>query len=85
MQHQDGSVHHTTKELDEQRKRKQELAKAGERLKHLEQLEEYRERKMLKEMEQLENERLKEEAEIKKALEKELKYNQYLEKQREKL
>jgi hypothetical protein len=51
MQHQDGSVHHTTKELDEQRRRKQELAKAGERLKHLEQLEEYRERKMLKEME----------------------------------
>jgi len=34
----------------------------------LEQLEEYRERKMLKEMEQLENERLKEEAEIKAAL-----------------
>lgn len=40
---------------------------------------------MLKEMEQLENERLKEEAEIKKALQKELKYNQYLEKQRDKL
>jgi hypothetical protein len=30
---------------------------------------------MLKEMEQLENERMKEEAEIKKALSKELKYN----------
>jgi len=40
---------------------------------------------MLKEMDQLEQERLKEETDIKKALAKELKYNQYLEKQREKL
>jgi hypothetical protein len=34
---------------------------------------------MLKEMEQLENERLKEEAEIKAAIQKELKYSKYLE------
>ena len=36
-------------------------------------------------MQLLEQERLKEEAEIKAALDKELKFNQYLEKQREKL
>lgn len=81
----DGSVNMTTQEMIEQKKRKAELAKASERLKQLEQLEEYRERKMLKEMEKLEQERLKEEAEIKAALEKELKYNRYLEQQREKL
>ncbi len=40
---------------------------------------------MLKEMEQLENERLKEEAEIKAAIQKELKYAKYLEQQRDKL
>ena len=40
---------------------------------------------MLKEMEKLEQERLKEEAEIKAALQKELKYNKYLEQQRVKL
>lgn len=40
---------------------------------------------MLKEMEKLEQERQKEELEIKQALQKEQKYNQYLEKQRGKL
>lgn len=40
---------------------------------------------MLKEMEQLEIERMKEEAELKQAYMKELKYNKYLEQQREKL
>ena len=40
---------------------------------------------MLQEMEQLEIERMKEEAELKQAYMKELKYNKYLEQQREKL
>lgn len=64
----DGSASMTTAELNEQKKRKLELQKATQRLKQLEQLEEYRDRKMLKEMQQLEEERLKEEAEIKAAL-----------------
>ena len=53
----DGSVSLTTKEIDEQRQKKKELHAAQQRLKQLEQLEEYRERKMLKEMEKLEVER----------------------------
>ena len=41
-----GSVTRTMEELTEDRKRKKEIAKAAERLKMLEKLEEYREEKM---------------------------------------
>lgn len=65
LQVENGSITKTTDQILEEKRRKAELTKAGERLKQLEKLEEYRERKMLKEMEQLEIERMKEEAELK--------------------
>lgn len=65
FQVENGSITKTTDQILEEKRRKAELTKAGERLKQLEKLEEYRERKMLKEMEQLEIERMKEEAELK--------------------
>ena len=79
MQVQTGSVTRTTDELEQERKRKQELKLAAERLKQLEKLEEFRERKLMQEMEQLELERAKEEADLKAAYMKELKYAKYLE------
>ena len=79
MQVQTGSVTRTTDELEQERKRKQELKLAAERLKQLEKLEEFRERKLMQEMEQLELERAKEEADLKVAYMKELKYAKYLE------
>ena len=72
-------------EMGEERKRKQEIAKAANRLKMLEKLEEYRENKMSQEIAQLEAERQREEEELKKARDKERKYAKYLERQREKL
>ena len=80
-----GSITRTMGEMGEEKKRKQEIAKAANRLKMLEKLEEYRERKMNQEIAQLEQERQKEEEEIKKARDKEKKYAKYLERQREKL
>ena len=80
-----GSVTRTLEEIGDERKRKQEIQKAANRLKMLEKLEVYREKKMQQEIEQLEAERKKEEDELKKARDKERKYAQYLEKQREKL
>lgn len=65
LQVENGSITKTTDQILEEKRRKAELTKAGERLKQLEKLEEYRERRMLKEMEQLEIERMKEEAELK--------------------
>jgi len=73
-----GSITRTMGEIDEDRKRKQEIAKAANRLKMLEKLEEYREIKMTSEIAQLEAERRREEEELKKARDKELKYAKYL-------
>ena len=72
-------------EMGEERKRKQEISKAANRLKMLEKLEDYRENKMNQEIAALEAERRREEEELKKARDKERKYAKYLEKQREKL
>lgn len=72
-------------EMGEERKRKQEISKAANRLKMLEKLEDYREQKMNQEIAALEAERRREEEELKKARDKERKYAKYLEKQREKL
>ena len=80
-----GSITRTMNEMGEERKRKQEIAKAANRLKMLEKLEEYRENKMNQEIAALEAERLREEAELKAARDKERKYAKYLERQREKL
>jgi len=71
--------------MGEERKRKQELSKAANRLRMLEKLEEYRENKMNVEIASLEAERRKEEEELKRARDKEVKYARYLERQREKL
>ena len=71
--------------MGEERKRKQEISKAANRLKMLEKLEDYRENKMNQEIAALEAERRREEEELKKARDKERKYAKYLEKQREKL
>ena len=80
-----GSVTRTMNEMTEERKRKQEIAKAANRLKMLEKLEEYRENKMNQEIAQLEAERRREEEELKKARDKERKYAKYLERQKGKL
>ena len=80
-----GSITRTMGEIGEERKRKQEIAKAANRLRMLEKLEEYRENKMNQEIAQLEAERKREEEELKKARDKERKYAKYLEKQREKI
>lgn len=80
-----GSVTRTMNEMGEERKRKQEIAKAANRLKMLEKLEEYRENKMNQEIAQLEAERRREEEELKKARDKERKYAKYLERQKGKL
>lgn len=80
-----GSVTRTMDEMTEERKRKQEIAKAANRLKMLEKLEEYRENKMNLEIAQLEAERRREEEELRKARDKERKYAKYLERQKGKL
>ena len=49
-----GSITRTMGEIGEERKRKQEISKAANRLKMLEKLEEYREKKMNQEIAQLE-------------------------------
>ena len=82
---QTGSVTRTMDEITEERKRKQEISKAANRLKMLEKLEEYRENKMNQEIAQLEAERRREEEELKKARDKERKYAKYLERQKDKL
>ena len=46
MQKHTGSITRTLDEMGEERKRKQEISKAANRLKMLEKLEEYRENKM---------------------------------------
>jgi hypothetical protein len=50
LQIQDGSITKTTEELLEEKRRRAELSKAADRLKQLEKLEEYREKKMMAEM-----------------------------------
>ena len=65
--------------------RRKEMGKAVERLKMLEKLEDYREKKMQQEIEVLEQERLKEQLELEAAKQKEIKYAKYLEKQKDKL
>lgn len=67
-------------DLDHERKKKQEIAKAANRLRMLEKLEDYREQKMAQEIELLEEERQREEEELRRARDKERKYNRYLEK-----
>ena len=52
-----GSVTQTMDDLDLERKKKQEIAKAANRLRMLEKLEDYREQKMAQEIELLELER----------------------------
>ena len=71
--------------MTEERKRKQEIGKAANRLKMLEKLEEYRENKMNQEIAQLEAERRREEEELKQARDRERKYAKYLERQKGKL
>ena len=85
MQKHTGSISQTMEEMGEERKRKQELVKAANRLKMLEKLEEFRENKMMSEIAQLEAERRAEEEELKKARDKERKYAKYLERQKSKL
>ena len=72
-------------EMTDERKRKQEISKAANRLKMLEKLEEYRENKMNQEIAQLEAERRREEEELKKARDKVRKYAKYLDRQKDKL
>ncbi len=55
-----GSVTRTLNEINEEQNRRKEIAKAAERLKMLEKLEDYREKKMQQEIEILEMERMKE-------------------------
>jgi hypothetical protein len=69
-----GSVTRTLGEIDGERSRRQELAKAAGRLRMLEKLEDYREEKMAKEIEALEREREYEEDLIRLQREKEVKY-----------
>jgi len=80
-----GSVTRTLNEMTEEMNRRKEIAKAAERLKMLEKLEEYREKKMQQEIELLEQERIKEQLELQKARDKERKYAKYLETQKEKI
>jgi hypothetical protein len=55
-----GSVTRTLNEIGEEMNRRKEIAKAADRLKMLEKLEEYREKRMAQEIELLEIERMKE-------------------------
>ena len=55
-----GSVTRTLNEIGEEMNRRKEIAKAADRLKMLEKLEEYREKRMTQEIELLEIERMKE-------------------------
>lgn len=55
-----GSVTRTLNEIGEEMNRRKEIAKAADRLKMLEKLEKYREKRMTQEIELLEIERMKE-------------------------
>ena len=68
-----GSVSRTLDELQQDEMRKREMAKTSERLKVLERLEKYREDRLKREIEQFEEERKREDDEIKKARDTELK------------
>ena len=80
-----GSVTKTLGELDSKKKQRRDLSQATQRLKVLEQLEQYREDKVQKEMMMLEMQRMQEQANMEKALAAEKKKQQYLEKQKQKL
>lgn len=80
-----GSVTRTFDQQQDYEFRKKEIQKTTDRLKVLEQLEKFREERMMKELSDFELMRKKEEEEIQRQREIELKRNRYLEKQREKL
>lgn len=80
-----GSVTKTLNEIDASKKQRREISQATQRLKVLEQLEQYREEKVAQEMMVLEMQRQMEDEKMQKALAAERKKQAYLEKQKAKV
>ena len=85
METRTGSVTKTLSEIDASKKQRREISQATQRLKVLEQLEQYREEKVAQEMMILEMQRQMEDEKIQKALAAERKKVAYLEKQKAKV
>ena len=78
-----GSVNRTLEDLSDVEYRKKEMAKASDRLKQLEKLERYREERLHREIQIYEDQRRKEEEEILRQRDNEIKRQKYFDKQKD--